>query len=104
MFVMKKFTTLLLTVLAAFSFTSKAQTTITCNADFNFTINNFTVQFTPVMVGDSINTNHYWSFGDGNTVSAVATSHTYASVGSYSVKHFIVRHNTNGAVVCMDSL
>ena len=101
---MKKIITLLLTVLTAFSFTSKAQTTITCNADFNFTISNFSVHFTPVMVGDSFNTTHYWSFGDGNTVSAVSPTHTYVAVGSYSVKHFIIRHNTAGAVVCTDSL
>jgi len=101
---MKKIFTLLLPVLSAFSFTSKAQSTAVCNADFNFTISNFTVQFTPVMVGDSINTTHYWSFGDGNTVSAVTATHTYASVGSYSVKHLIIKHNPNGVVLCSDSV
>lgn len=103
MFVMKKIITLLLTVFAAVSFTSKAQTTA-CNADFNFTINNFTVHFTPVMVGDSINTSHYWSFGDGSSVSAVTATHTYATVGSYSVKHYIVKRNPNGLVLCSDTV
>jgi len=102
---MKKIITLLLTVLTAYSFTSKAQTTVVCNADFNFAISNtFSVQFTPVMVGDSFNTVHYWSFGDGNTVSAVAPSHTYAAVGSFSVKHYIVKHNPNGVVLCTDTV
>ncbi len=101
---MKKIITLLLTVLTAFSFSSKSQTTVTCNADFNFTINNFTVQFTPVMTGEVATTTHYWSFGDGNTVSAVTATHTYVTVGSYSVKHYIVKHNANGAVVCTDSV
>ncbi len=102
---MKKIITLLLTVLTAFSFTSKAQTTVVCNADFSFAISNtFSVQFTPVMVGDSFNTVHYWSFGDGNTVSAVAPLHTYSTTGTFSVKHYIVKHNLNGVVLCSDSV
>lgn len=100
---MKKLFTSLLFVLTAISFTSKAQTTLPCNADFTFSISNFTVQFTPVMVGDSFNTVHYWSFGDGASVSAVSTSHVYAAPGSYSVKHLMVRHNPNGVIVCADS-
>jgi PKD repeat protein len=56
------------------------------------------------MVGDSFNTVHYWNFGDGGTVSAVAPSHTYATVGSFSVKHYIVKHNPNGVVLCSDTV
>ena len=101
---MKRIITLVLVVLTAFGFQSKAQTTPPCNADFNFTISNFTVQFTPVMVGEAANTSHYWSFGDGSTVSAVSPAHTYVSVGSYSVKHYIIKHNPNGVEVCRDSV
>jgi PKD repeat protein len=103
MFVMKRIFTLFALLITAFGFQSKAQT-LSCNADFNFAINGFNVQFTPVMVGDSINTTHYWSFGDGAVVSAVAPAHTYAAVGGYYVKHYMVRHNTAGAVVCTDSV
>ena len=56
------------------------------------------------MTGDSINTTHYWIFGDGSVVSAIAPAHTYASVGGYNVKHLMIRHNTAGAVVCTDSV
>ncbi|MBS1510073.1 MAG: PKD domain-containing protein [Bacteroidetes bacterium] len=99
---MKRLSTLMLFVLTALSFKSKAQTT--CNADFNFSISAFTVQFTPVMVGDSINTVHYWNFGDGGVLSAVAPLHTYSASGSYNVKHYMVRHNANGTITCTDSV
>ncbi len=104
MFIMKKIITLLLLVLSAFGFTSKAQTTPPCNADFNFTISNFTVQFTPVMIGEASNTIHYWSFGDGSTVSSATATHTYAAAGSYNVKHYIIKHNPNGVEICRDSV
>ena len=94
----------MLVVLTAFGFQSKAQPGTVCNADFNFTVSSFTVHFTPVMIGDSINTTHYWGFGDGNTISTASPTHTYASGGSYSVKHYIVKHNPNGVEICRDSV
>jgi PKD repeat protein len=103
MFVMKKIVTLMLLVLTAFNFTSKAQTNSTCNADFTFNISSNTVKFTPVMPGDSINTLHYWGFGDGTTAAATAPVHTYASAGVYSVKHYIIKRNPNGIETCRDS-
>ena len=66
---MKKFITLLLLLLATFSINSQAQSTLTCNADFNFQFVTATsVKFTPVVVGDSFNTSHYWRFGDGSVI------------------------------------
>lgn len=103
MFVMKRILTLFALFISVFGLQSKAQT-LSCNADFNFAVNAFTAQFTPVMVGDSINTTHYWNFGDGAVASAVAPAHTYAAVGGYNVKHYMVRHNSAGAVVCTDSV
>lgn len=100
---MKRILTLVLMMVAALNIQTKAQT-LSCNADFNFSITGFNAQFTPVMVGDSFNTVHYWSFGDGAAVSAVATSHTYAAVGTYNVKHLMIRRNTAGVVVCTDSV
>ncbi len=105
MFVMKKIITLLLVVLTAFSFTSKAQPGTTCNADFSFQfVTGSAVKFTPVVIGDSINTIHYWRFGDGNVVSIPLPTHTYASTGVYSVTHIIIRTNPNGVTVCADSV
>lgn len=100
---MKRILTLFALLITAFGFQSKAQT-LSCNADFNFAITGFNVQFTPVMAGDTFNTTHYWSFGDGAVISAVAPAHTYAAVGGYNVKHYMIRRNTAGAVVCTDSV
>ncbi len=100
---MKRMFTLMLLMVAVFNLQSKAQT-LSCNADFNFTITGFNAQFTPVMAGDSINTTHYWSFGDGAVVSSTVASHGYASAGTYAVKHLMIRHNSAGNVVCADSV
>jgi PKD repeat protein len=51
-------------------------------ANFTTAINGMTVSFT----NNSQNTNtHTWSFGDGNTSTAVSPVHTYASPGAYTV-------------------
>lgn len=103
MFVMKKIITLLLLFITAISFRSTAQNT-TCNADFNFQfLNSNTVKFTPVMPGDAINTSHYWIFGDGSSVSEIAPVHIYATNGTFTVKHYIIKHNPNGVELCRDS-
>ncbi len=105
MFVMKKITTLLLFVLTAFSFTSKAQPGTVCNADFSFQFtSNTTVKFTPVVIGDSVNTFHQWSFGDGGTATIPLPVHTYTSSGVFAVKHIIFKINPNGIEVCRDTV
>jgi PKD repeat protein len=102
---MKKLFPLLLFILTVFSFTSQAQSGNTCNADFNFQyINTNTVKFTPVVIGDSLNTFHYWYFGDGNISSIALPTHAYAANGSYTVKHFTYKINPNGIEVCRDSV
>ncbi|GAB2829067.1 PKD domain-containing protein [Ferruginibacter profundus] len=102
---MKKIITLLLVVLSAFSFSSRAQTTTSCNADFSFQfVTGNTVKFTPVLIGDSINTMHYWRFGDGNVINIPLPTHTYAAAGTYSVTHIMLRTNPNGVIVCADSV
>jgi PKD repeat protein len=102
---MKKLLTLLLFVLTAFSFSSKAQPGTVCNAGFNFQfINGNTVNFTPVFIGDSLNTFHQWSFGDGSAASTPLVYHSYAANGIYNVKHVIRKINPNGVEVCRDSV
>jgi PKD repeat protein len=102
---MKKLFTLLLFILTAFSFTGKAQGGTTCNGDFNFQfINTNTVKFTPVFIGDSLNTFHYWYFGDGSSINTTLPTHAYAVNGSYTVKHFTYKINPNGIEVCRDSV
>ncbi|MGC4100256.1 PKD domain-containing protein [Ferruginibacter sp.] len=101
---MKKFITLLLIVLSAFSYRSAAQGTLTCNADFTVQfINGNTVKFVPVQPGDSFNTYHNWSFGDNSYAGNVTSpTHTYSAPGTYVVGHSIVRY-VNGAT-CSDTI
>lgn len=101
---MKKLFTLLLLTLTAFTFKSAAQNT-TCNANFNFTISGFSVNFTPVIT-DSIGVHNYWSFGDGNTSSGVVPTHVYSSSGTYEVKHYMYRPSTvvGAPPNCIDSV
>jgi PKD repeat protein len=104
MFVMKKLFTLLLIAFTAFSFKSTAQTTLTCNADFNIQyVNSNTVKFTPVMTGDANNTQHLWAFGDGNFgINVVSPTNIYLAPGTYNVGHSISRY-VNG-VSCSDTI
>jgi len=93
---MKKIFTLLWFALAAFAFKSQAQGT-TCNAEFSWQfLNANTVKFTPVMT-DSPAVQHTWNFGDATPVShVVSPTHSYASPGTYTVVHYIIRPNPNG--------
>src|SRR5882757_303627 len=104
---MKKIFTLLLLAIAIFSNKADAQNTNPCNPEFSWqAITNFTYKFTPAIVTDSPYVQHYWIFGDGtsNTGGVISPTHTYANPGTYYVKHYIVRHNANGVVVCTDTL
>lgn len=77
--------------------------TLACNAQFSINIQNGnTGIFTPTVLGDSINTQHGWYFGDGASASTAAPSHQYQNNGTYTVKHILKRY-LNGAVVCNDS-
>ena len=102
---MKKIITLLLLVLTAFSSTSKAQPGTNCTAGFSFQhVTGSTIKFTPVIIGDSINTFHQWHFGDGATAGIPITTHTYTANGVYNVKHIIYKINPNGVEVCRDTV
>lgn len=102
---MKKFVTLLLIAFTAITTSSQAQPGTSCNADFTFqfTAPN-TVKFTPVVIGDSFNTFHQWSFGDGATATIPLPVHVYATAGVFNVRHIIIKINPNGVEVCRDTL
>lgn len=102
---MKRIVTLLLLLAAAFGFQAKAQTTPVCNADFSFSyVTSNTVKFTPVVVGDSINTLHYWKFGNGSVANIPLPTYTYPAPGTYNVTHIIIRTGTTGTITCADSV
>lgn len=102
---MKKLFTLLLIALAAFSFKTYSQAGTACNADFNSAfINPNTVQFNPVIIGDSLTTYHNWNFGDGAVATIPSPQHSYASGGTYTVRHILKRTNPNGVVECRDTV
>lgn len=91
---------LLLLFILFCGFWGKSQTT--CNASFTTSVNGYTATFTPAMIGDSINSQHQWSFGD-NTVSSIASPvHTYATSGVYAVRHIFSRYNPN--ILCRDTV
>jgi PKD repeat protein len=55
------------------------------------------------MVGDSINTTHLWSFGDGNfSINIASPTNIYLAAGTYNIGHSITRH-VNG-VSCSDTI
>lgn len=56
-----------------------------CLADFNYTVNNCTVNFTNYSSGSGILTSCLWNFGDGGTSTAWSPSHTYNATGMYNV-------------------
>ncbi len=102
---MKRLFTLFLLIAATFGFKATAQTGTVCNADFNFSyVTSNTVKFTPVVIGDSFNTYHYWRFGNGNVGNIPLPTQTYAAAGTYNVTHIIIRLNANGVVSCADSV
>jgi len=99
---MKKFITLLLLTITAFTFKTQAQV---CNAEFSVQyLSNFNVKFNPVVTLGSPTYQHIWNFGDGSPVSnLVSPTHTYAAPGSYATVHTIIRYNANNVPECTQS-
>lgn len=103
---MKKLLTTLVLFSALLLFKSYAQSGTTgCIPDFTFQfLTSTTVKLNPTLTTDSPYVQHYWSFGDGSPASNRISPHHNYSPGLYTIKHFVVRHNPNGVVVCTDSL
>jgi len=99
---MKKFFTLFFALLIAAQ-GLKAQ--IACTASFTQTFQNSpnTVRFIPAFFGDSVNTTHSWSFGDGNSSNAPSPIHSYQAAGAYTVTH-IVAHILGPNNICRDTV
>lgn len=101
---MKKLFTLLLLILAAFTFKSSAQIT-NCSAGFSFTLSGLSATFTPVISSTTTNNHNYWRFGDGTVSSNLAPVHLYATAGTYTVTHIYYRTESNYPnAVCIDSV
>ncbi len=102
---MKRFFTLLLLSITAFTFNAKAQTGTTCNAEFAVQyLSPNTVKFIPVITGGAPYVSHLWNFGDGSAPdNTISPTHTYAVPGSYPVVHTVVVQNPNGVPVCTQS-
>jgi PKD repeat protein len=101
---MRKFYTLILGLLLAFSSTElNAQL---CDASFTSTINGNTLSVTPTMAYDSFMTvSHRWYFGDGTPLTSQAyATHTYANCGTYTIFHELLKKDSLGQVVCYDSV
>ncbi len=101
---MKKIVTLLLMLFTSVSIII-AQPGTVCNAgfDYSFLAAN-TIKFTPAVIGDSNNTMHSWSFGDGASSSIATPTHTYNTNGVFYAKHIIKRVNPNGVLECRDTV
>jgi len=100
---MKKLATLFLLIISFWGRSSNAQGTI-CNAAFNVTyINGNTLQFNPVITAGLPSTQHYWHFGDGGVSQAVSPAHTYLSGSVFTVVHYVIKSDSIGTVICMDS-
>lgn len=99
---MKKPILFFLLLLSLFCNSTTAQNT-TCNAAFGAIYQNGnTIKFNPVIVGDSISSQHYWNFGDGSTSFTVSPVHVYQNSGSFVVTH-VYSSFGNGTANCVDS-
>jgi PKD repeat protein len=100
---MKKIYSLIIVLFALVSLQTKAQNI--CSPGFTTQyLTGATIKFNPQII-DSPLVQHYWSFGDGFPNSPLTSPiHTYVSNGTFTVCHYIIRHNLNNVTVCIDSM
>lgn len=93
-----------LLLFAFFSFQANAQLFPNCNPQFAIQfLSANTVKLNPAIITDSPFVQHTWTFGDATSNSNyISPVHTYA-IGSYMIKHSVVRYNPNGVLVCADT-
>ncbi|MCP3940571.1 MAG: PKD domain-containing protein [Desulfobacteraceae bacterium] len=77
-------------------------TTKPINADFNFTKNNFQVDFQDTSSSDNTITQWVWDFGDGNSSTQQNPSHTYATAGTYTVSLAVTNENNLSESISKD--
>ncbi|NBV05175.1 MAG: PKD domain-containing protein [Cytophagia bacterium] len=75
---------------------------VRCNAEFGFRPDTgLGVRFMPVVM--DTNLGYSWSFGDGNTSTAVSPTHYYASGGMYTVRLVVRRIGATASTSCSDT-
>ena len=75
---------------------------VRCNADFGFRPDTgLGVRFMPVVMDTTLG--YSWSFGDGNTSTAVSPTHYYASGGMYTVRLIVRRIGATASTSCSDT-
>jgi PKD repeat protein len=75
-----------------------SNTSVTAN--FSSSASSNTINFSNTSVGA---TSYLWSFGDGNTSTAISPSHVYATSNTYDVKLEAITQSAFGGV-CIDSI
>lgn len=71
-----------------------------CTANFSYSTNEKTVDFTNLSSGIHAHTTYLWDFGDGNTSTQIDPKHTYSQYGSYLITLLIY----DSVASCVDFL
>lgn len=72
---------------------------VSCNADFTYSISGNTVTFNNLSSASSA-TAYYWYFGDGSASYQISPTHTYSNAGVYTTRLYILDSLSN----CTDSI
>lgn len=76
--------------------------TARCNADFSFRPDTgLGVRYMPMMMDTTLG--YSWSFGDGNTSTAMSPTHYYTSGGMYTVRLIVRRIGATASTSCSDT-
>jgi len=76
--------------------------TIGCNADFGFRPDTgLGVRYMPIVMDTALG--YSWSFGDGNTSTAMSPTHYYAGGGMYTVRLIVRRIGATASTSCSDT-
>jgi PKD repeat protein len=70
----------------------------TCNANFNFTVNNANLQVTFISADTLPNTTHLWTFGTQGSSTLPALVKQFSTAGTYYITHIITRGSCSDTV------